>query len=126
MINNILNVAPVVISLAAVIVSACSIRSARRSVLNGAYFSEKTASYAEFLRMVAHYTFHLNDISTSDKYSLLFRLKLFAPDDVTSEAMFLLSLILDYPKSAPAGFEEVLDNLVAKMQCDLKTFEDKR
>lgn len=126
--DNIYELLSVCVAFASVCVSLYAVWQAKKSVLTGEYFSEMTEAYAAFLTCVAEFVFSrskddLHKLSTS-----LYRLLLFASDEVGQEAQALYLHVIDWAESGQLRALPV-DNLTNElgdlMKTDLERFRKK-
>ena len=89
LVNEIFSFLSVLAAFAAVFVSFYSIRVARKTAINGVYFSEMSKAYSDYLKCISEFVYHLG-LSERDALSAsLYRVLLFAPLDIASEAQAL-------------------------------------
>lgn len=105
-VNEILTLISVLSSLLAVGVALYSVREARRTALNGTYFSEMASAYSDYLRSVSQFVFRRGVAERDALAVALYRLQLFASSEIASAAQDLYVSLLDWAQSNPS---EALD-----------------
>lgn len=101
LVNEIFSFLSVLAAFAAVFVSFYSIRVARKTAINGVYFSEMSKAYSDYLKCISEFVYHLG-LSERDALSAsLYRVLLFAPLDIASEAQDLYAFVLQWASSNP-------------------------
>lgn len=114
-----------IVSLLAVCVSAYAAWESKQTQLNAAYFSEMTAAYSNFLGSISQFVFRRDALSRDALASDLYRLKLFASDQIMEDAQKLYSALLEWcSKEYSEGFplDSRIHNLAEQMRAHLETF----
>lgn len=84
------------VALLAVCVSAWAVWESKQTQLNAAYFSEMTAAYSSFLGGVSQFVLRQDEPSKNTLASDLYRLKLFASDQIMENAQKLYTSLLEW------------------------------
>lgn len=123
--DRILTAVSLLIALAAVCVSLYSVREARKAVLTGKYFSEMVDSYAAFLKCTADFAFHKGGPELDALASALYRLMLFASDEIGEKAQGLYCFAIEWAQSGQQRgilLDEQVNHLGNLMRKDLEYF----
>lgn len=123
--DRILTVASLIVAFAAVCVSLYSVREARKAVLTGKYFSEMTDAYAFFLKCTAEFAFHKGKPELDALAGALYRLMLFASDEIGNEAQNLYVFAIEWAQSGQQRglpLDEKVNSLGDLMKKDLNHF----
>ena len=126
--DKIINLLSIFTALAAVCVSVFAVLQARKSVLTGAYFSEMTKAYSDFLRCVAEFGFRRGEIERDNLASALYRLMLFASPPISEEAQERYRFSLAWAQSNPTGalsLDDKTNQLGRLMKAHLATIQKK-
>ena len=134
MIENILDLATIVVALAAVCVSAWSVWHSYTTQMTGAYFSEMTAAFAGYLRAVNE-CFYTSQIHQGEDNSSLHmmnalsaslcQLQLFATPEIDRKAVALYQCLQGEAPSLPeekARIEYLLHDLQIEIQSELRAY----
>ena len=116
------------IALLSVIVSAYAVVQSRKTALTGTYFSEIASVYAEFLRCSGNFVFRKGSPERDALVSALYRLQLFASEQIAGEAQELYLALLEWAASGASRALELdykLNRLSTLMQADLDHFRKK-
>ena len=120
--EQLLTVVSLCIALASVLVSFYAVRQARKTALTGAYFSEMTQAYSEFLRYVTEFAFRRSTAERDALAASLYRLRLFASPEIFRDAQQLYAFLLAWASSNPneaLALDEKVHNLGDKMRFHL-------
>lgn len=127
-IDRILTMVSLVIAFVAVCVSLYSVCEARKAVLTGEYFSEMADAYAAFLKCTAEFAFRKGRPELDALASALYRLMLFASDEIGQEAQDLYSFAIEWAQSGQQRglpLDEKVNHLGDLMRKDLTHFWQK-
>ena len=124
-ITTICNVLSVCAALLSVFVAAWSVVQSRRTALTGVYLSEMTAAYSDFLGCVADFVFRRGLEERDALAAALYRLVLFASDEIADEAQMLYHSLLQWGKTNQSQALEVdrmVNHLGNLMRADVGKF----
>lgn len=126
MISNILQlIVNVIIALAGIVGVYYTAKRAMKTQLTGAYFSEMTSAYAEYLKAIDAFVYHPEQSTRDDLSSSLHRLLLFAPMQICDFANELYIQVIDWnrgSRQSPLQIDVALNRLGDLMRTDLKYF----
>ncbi|MBE5056257.1 hypothetical protein INF37_09630 [Pseudoflavonifractor sp. DSM 107456] len=120
--DKIFTIISLVIALLSVCVSVYSVHQSRKSALTGAFFSEMTQAYSDYLRCVSEFVFRRGTSERDALAAALYRLQLFASKEISVDAQELYVFVLDWASSNPVralSVDERMNNLGHKMRVHL-------
>lgn len=120
------DILPGLVALAAVILSGITLSHSRKTQLTSTYFTEKTKVYGDYLDSVARFIFHPTNDARDNIASALYRVRLFASDEVLCTAEDVYEAAIQWSRSG-GGSVKTVDDLVnklgASMREDLASFD---
>ena len=114
------------VSLAAVIVSGVAVHSARKTQITSTYFTEKTKAYNDYLDSVARFVFHPSNDARDNIASSLYRVQLFASNEVAARAQDVYLAVLECSRSggwSAQAVDDLVNKLGVSMRSDLASFD---
>lgn len=116
------------ITLLSVFVSLYAVQQARKTALTGTYFSEMTQAYSGYLNCVSQFVFRRGTEERDALAASLYRLQLFASDEIALDAQQLYIFLLDWAKTKPTqalAVDDRVNKLGSKMRKHLASVREK-
>ena len=100
----------------------------RKATLTGVYLSEMAAAYSDYLKCVADFVFRRGNAERDELACALYRLLLYASDQISADAQDIYKLLLKWGMSGDqraAYLDQRVNHLSDLMQKDLDCFRRK-
>lgn len=99
--NEVLTLISAIAAIAAVCVSLYTAQTAKKTALNGTYFSEMAQAYSGYLKCVSEFVSRRGLPERDALASSLYRLLLFAPIEIADAAQDLYTFLFEWAGSDP-------------------------
>lgn len=117
--SQIISLSSLGVSFLSVLVAFFAVRESRKTVFSGAYFSEMVNAYTDYLKCVASFIYRRELSEIDAMTSALYKLMLYAPPFIGTEAKELYLFVLDWASSKQETatlLDEKIDHLRERMR----------